>query len=233
MIPVLVIWLIKKYKKAGSRKQFLRNISAAIKPAFFKIAGVLLGLLLVFFALSAFAQTKELNYAIIRGTDIVGAIHFTETDNSGIKQLSMESQVKGRILFITYSGSAKEEAVYQNGVLYHSSIYRKMNGKEKANKQHQAVNNQYVIRSGENSETSANYPITYNMLSLYSTEPVNINKVYSDNFQRFVEIKKLEEHKYKISLPDGNTNYYYYRNAVLVLVEVRSTWYSVMIALKK
>jgi hypothetical protein len=233
MIPVIVLWLIKKYKKAGSRKQFFRNISAGIKPLIFKIASVLLAILLIFFAMSVIAQTKDLNYMIMRGTDIVGGIHFTETNNSGMKQLEMESQVKGRILFISYSGNAKEEALYQNGVLYRSSIYRKLNGKEKANKQHQAVNNQYVIRSGENSETSAAYPITYNMLSLYSTEPVTIDKVYSDNFQRFLEIKKLENHKYKISLPDGNTNYYYYQNGELVLVEAHSSWYSVMIVLKK
>ena len=233
MIPVIVLWLIKKYKKAGSRKQFFQNISAGIKPSIFKIASVVLVILLIFFAMSVIAQTKELNYMIMRGTDIVGGIHFSETNNSGMKQLEMESQVKGRILFISYSGSAKEEAVYQNGVLYQSSIYRKMNGKEKANKQHQAMNNQYVIRSGANSETSPIYPITYNMLSLYSTEPVNIDKVYSDNFQRFVDIKKLQDHKYKISLPDGNINYYYYHDGELVLVEAHSTWYSVMIVLKK
>ncbi|HVT84767.1 MAG TPA: DUF6134 family protein [Chitinophagaceae bacterium] len=233
MIPIIVLWLFKKYKKAGSRKQFFQNMFTIIKPSVYKIAGAILTLILTFLAMSAIAQTKDLNYMIMRGTDIVGGIHFTETNTSGLKQMEMESKVKGRILFISYSGSAREEAIYQNGVLYHSSIYRKLNGKEKANKQHQAVNNQYVIRSGENSETSPIYPITYNMLSLYSTEPVNIDKVYSDNFQRFLDIKKLEDHKYKISLPDGNTNYYYYHEGQLVLVEAHSTWYSVLIVLKK
>lgn len=233
MLPVLVLWIINKYKKAGSRKQFLRNILAAIHSSLFKIAGVILFILLILFAVSAIGQTRELNYMIMKGTDIVGGIHFTETNNSGVKQLAMESQVNGKILFIRYSGSAREEAVYQNGILYHSSIFRKLNGREKANKQHQAVNHEYLIRSGATTETSPIYPITFNMLSLYSTEPVNIDKVYSDNFQRFLEIKKLDEHKYKISLPDGNTNYYYYQNGLLVLVEAHSTWYSVMIVLKK
>ncbi|HWC55240.1 MAG TPA: DUF6134 family protein [Chitinophagaceae bacterium] len=233
MIPVIVLWLIKKYKRAGSRRQFFRNILNAIQPSIYKIAGAIFFILLICFAMFAVGQTKDLTYTIMRGSDIVGGIHFTETNISGVKQMQMESQVKGKILFLSYSGSAKEEAEYQNGVLYHSSIYRKLNGKEKANKQHQAVNNEYQVRTGANSETMPIYPITYNMLSLYSTEPSNVQYVYSDNFQRFLEIKKLEEHKYKLSLPDGNTNYYYYQNGVLTLVEAHSTWYSVMIVLKK
>lgn len=233
MIPALIFWLIKNYRKERSFKRLFRIILLKIKPALFKIASLILFILLVVFATSAIAQTKSLNYMIMRGTDIVGGIHYTETNNSGMKQMEMESEVKGRILFIRYSGSAKEEAIYQNGVLSRSSIYRKLNGKEKANKQHLALNNRYLIRSGESSETIGIYPITYNMLSLYSSEPVNIDKVYSDNFQRFVDIIKLDSHKYKINLPDGNTNYYYYQNGELMLVEVHSTWYTVTIVLKK
>lgn len=233
MIPALIFWLIKNYRKEGSFKPLFRVILSRIKPSLFKIVSVILFIILFVFATSVVAQTKRLSYMIMRGTDIVGDIHYAETNNAGIKQMEMESEVKGRILFIRYSGSAKEEAVYQNGILYRSSIYRKLNGKEKANKQHQAVNNQYLIRSGNYSETSTDYPITYNMLSLYSTEPINIDKVYSDNFQRFVDIKKLDTHKYKINLPDGNTNYYYYQNGELTVMEAHSTWYTVTIVLKK
>ncbi|HYM95634.1 MAG TPA: DUF6134 family protein [Chitinophagaceae bacterium] len=233
MIPVLIIWLVKKYRQAGSRQQFYRIVLQKIYSLLPRIASLALVILLLFITLSIKAQTRELSYMILNGPKSVGNIHFTETNTTDGKQLKMESEIKGKILFIPYSGSAKEEAVYRNGVLVHSSIYRQMNGKEKANKQHQVADNRYVIQSGGNSEVSGNYPITYNMLSLYSAEPVNIHKVYSDNFQRFIEIKKMEAHKYKISLPDGNTNYYYYQDGLLVMVEAHSTWYSVMIILKK
>jgi hypothetical protein len=232
MIPALIFWLIKQYRQADNTRQFFQIVFRKIHSLRFRLAGLALILLLLFMAVNVKAQTRELTYQIFHDLDDVGTIHFAETKKLDTIQLHMESQVKGRIFFISYSGSAKEDAVYRHGVLYHSYIYRKMNGKEKANKQHLAVNNQYIIQSGEKSEATNVYPITYNMLCLYSAEPVNITKVYSDNFQSFIEIKKLKEHQYKISFPDGTTNYYYYKDGVLVLVESKSTWYSALIILK-
>jgi hypothetical protein len=233
MIPALIFWLIKQYRQADNNREFFQIILNKIYFSRTRIAGIVLTILLLFTFTSVNAQTRELTYQILNGVKNVGMIHFSETNTLDARQLKMESQVKARILFLTFSGNAKEEAVYKNGILYHSSIYRQMNGKEKANKQCQSVNNQYVIQSGGNSEVTHTYPITYNMLCLYSTEPIHIEKVYSDNFQRFIEIKKLDEHKYKISLPDGTTNYYYYKDGVLAFVESNSTWYSVVIMLKK
>jgi hypothetical protein len=197
-------------------------------------AGVLSACMIYMLVLPAHtgAQTRNLSYQILHGSNQVGTVQVTETRAPGITNLKMESQVKGRVLLISYSGSATEEAVYQNGTLVNSSIYRKMNGKEKANRKHIAMGDQYIIQSGNDKSFTSQYPITYNMLSLYTTEPVNQYKVYSDNFQRFLDIKKLEEHKYKIELPDGKTNYYHYKDGLLVMVEAHSTWYSVKIVLK-
>ena len=71
------------------------------------------------------------------------------------------------------------------------------------------------------------YPISYNMLSLYSKEPVNISTVYSDNFEKFLSIQKLDTHKYRITLPDDNYNIYHYIDGVLNRVEVHHTFYTV------
>ena len=144
--------------------------------------------------------------------------------------LKMVSDVRTRFIF-TFIAHADEEAVYYNGILLRSSIYRKLNGNEKANKQHQVDNRQYIIRKGSSTEITKNYPITYNMLSLYSKEPVNISQVYSDNFESFIAIEKTEAHKYKITLPDGNYNYYIYKDGVLTTIEIHHSLYSANIVL--
>jgi len=72
-----------------------------------------------------------------------------------------------------------------------------------------AKGNAYNGNKGSKTETLSNYPIRYNMLSVYITEPVNINQVYSDNFQKQVDIQKVAEHHYKIKFPDGNFNEYF------------------------
>ena len=75
------------------------------------------------------------------------------------------------------------------------------------------------------------YPVNYNMLSLYSREPENIDHVYSDDYETFLAIQKTDAHKYKISLADGNYNYYYYKDGVLNLVEVHHSLYTANIVL--
>ena len=78
-----------------------------------------------------------------------------------------------------------------------------------------------------------NYPIRYNMLSLYAAEPTEINQVYSDSFEQFIAVRKTADHKYKIVLPDGNYNNYNYENGMLSRVEINSTFYSASIQPKK
>jgi hypothetical protein len=230
MIPVFIVWLIARYRKSNAKKVTELN-SGRSKKQLPPVASIFLITMLLFCETKGHSQNKILNYQIIRNGNKVGSLLFSETSIGELDYLKMESDVKARFIF-TFTAHASEEAVYNNGVLLRSSIYRRLNGSEKANKQHQATNNrQYLIRTGDRSEVTKTYPITYNMLSLYSKEPENISKVYSDNFQTFLAIEKAASHKYKITLPDGNYNYYQYKKGVLNLVEVHHTLYSASIVL--
>ncbi len=230
MIPVLIISLIKHYRVKNKGKMAAVASKTAKKYLPF-VAAILLLVILLIFSTNSYSQNKTLNYLIIRNGDKVGSLLFSETSTGDLDYLKMESDVKTRLIF-TFTAHASEEAVYNNGILLRSSIYRRLNSTEKANKQHQATGNrQYLIRTGERSELTKTYPITYNMLSLYSKEPENISKVYSDNFQTFLAIEKAASHKYKVTLPDGNYNYYYYKNGTLILVEVHHSFYSANIIL--
>jgi hypothetical protein len=231
MFPVIIIWLVLRYRE----KKKAKNVRLAPpgkskkqlpqRPVILLLAGLLI------FESSSYSQNKMLSYQIVRNGSKVGTLYFSETATGEMDHLKMESDVKTKFIF-TFTAHANEEAVYSNGILLHSSIYRKLNGNEKVNKQHEAKGTQYIIHAGEKSEVAKIYPITYNMLSLYSKEPENIIRVYSDNFQTFIPIEKTSLHKYKITLPDGNYNYYYYKNGVLTLVEIHHSFYSASIVLK-
>ena len=197
-----------------------------------RITGILFLTIILMQSLQCHSQARSLSYEILRNGNKVGTLNFTQSVISGMNYLQLESDVKTRFIF-TFTAHSKEEAIYSNGILLRSSIFRQMNGREKANKQHQVLNNQYVIHVGKNSAITQNYPITYNMLSLYTIEPININKVYSDNFETFIAIQKVEMHKYRISLPDGNYNYYYYKDGILNMVEVHHSLYSATIVLAR
>ena len=231
MLPVLIIWVILRIRGKRNPKKPSPVISNAKKgPAV--AASILLPVILLSTTLAGYSQNRTLNYQIIRNGNKVGTILFSESSTGETDHLKMESDVKTRFIF-SFIAHATEEVIYHNGIMFRSSIYRRLNGSEKVNKQHQENNRQYVIHAGDRSEITKTYPITYNMLSFYSKEPVSITKVYSDNFESFLNIQKTDAHAYRVTLPDGNYNNYYYKNGVLVLVEVHHSFYSANIVLVK
>ena len=181
--------------------------------------------------ISVNAQEKKLEYTIKRNGDVVGNIHFIQGIAGSRTVLTMESEVNTRFIF-NFRAKVKEEAIYDNGILTWSSIFRKLNGNVKVDKKTKASGNAYTVYKGSKTETLNNYPIRYNMLSVYISEPINIVKVYSDNFQQQVDILKVADHHYKIKFPDGNYNEYFYTNGVCSKVEIHHSLYSATIELQ-
>jgi len=177
------------------------------------------------------AQQKKLEYNIKRNGDVVGNIHFIQGIAGNRTVLTMESEVNTRFIF-NFRANAKEEVIYDNGIMTWSSIFRKLNGTVKVDKKTKANGNAYTVYKGSRTETMNNYPIRYNMLSVYITEPLNIAKVYSDNFQQQIDIQKIADHHYKIKFPDGNYNEYFYTNGVCSKIEIHHSLYSAIIELR-
>lgn len=181
--------------------------------------------------ISTNAQEKILEYNIKRDGDVVGNIHFIQGIAGNRTTLTMESEVNTRFIF-NFKAMAKEEVIYDNGIMTWSSIFRKLNGNVKIDKKTKAIGNAYTVFKGSKKETLNNYPIRYNMLSVYIIEPVNITKVYSDNFQLQINIQKIADHHYKIKFPDGNYNEYFYINGVCSKIEIHHSFYSATIELR-
>ena len=66
---------------------------------------------------------------------------------------------------------------------------------------------------------------------VYISEPLNITKVYSDDFEQQVDIQKIADHHYKIKFPDGNYNEYFYTDGVCSKIEIHHSLYSASIEL--
>lgn len=188
-------------------------------------------IVLLSITISLHAQEKKLEYNIKRNGDVVGNIHFIQGIAGSRTVLTMESEVNTRFIF-NFKAKAKEETIYDNGIMTWSSIFRKLNGNVKADKKTQAIGNVYTIYKGSKTETLKNYPIRYNMLSVYLTEPLNVTKVYSDNFQQQIDIQKIADHHYKIKFPDGNYNEYFYTNGICSKIEIHHSMYRATIELR-
>ena len=227
MTPTILYFLLRYYRRHCPEK------AEKIQQLFYKISRVMM--LIIFCTLLpglGFSQEKKLEYNIKRNGDVVGNIQFSQNTAGSRTTMKLESEVKTRFIFL-FTAKGNEEAVYDNGIMTSSSIYRKMNGNVKADKKTKTSGNSYTIYKGNKTEILNNYPIRNNMLSLYAAEPVAVSKVYSDNFQQFLDIEKIKGQHYKIKFPDGNYSEYYYANDICTKVEVYHSLYSATIELKK
>lgn len=198
--------------------------------------GVIKYLSILFFVFNIFqtadGQERKLVYDVIKNGNIIGEINFIEIISEQKKMLSLISNVKTRFIF-SFSDYAAETASFENGIMVFSSFYQKQNGSDKAKKMTIAAGQNYKLIDDGVSKLITCQPISYNMLLLYTTIPEKISKVYSDNYQKLLDIQKVESNKYKLSLPDGNFNYYTYNNNVCTRVDIDRTFFTIQFILRK
>lgn len=181
---------------------------------------------------SASAQERKLMYDVIRNGKIIGNISFVEFVSGQKKFISMTSDVKTRYVF-AFSDNTSETAGYEDGIMMYSSFYQKQTGSGTTNKTTIASGKFYKLTNDGESKLAALSPIRYNMLLLYTTIPETITKVYSASFQKLLDINKIAENKYRLTLPDGKYNYYTYKNGVCTKVEIVRTLVSLQFVLRE
>ncbi|MEJ7767124.1 MAG: DUF6134 family protein [Chitinophagaceae bacterium] len=228
MLLALTLLMIREYRIAGNLKEFLKRISQRLRLHIVRKAGILI--LVFLFSLTLKAQELKLNYQVIRNGDVIGKMYFQQLIQGCSTHLRVQSEVKARfILLLTIW--AKEETIYRNGILIFSSIFRKLNGKEKTNRETKLEGNSYLVTKEGSAVLFNSYPIRFNLLSLYCTEPRLVSKAYADNFSEFVPVVKTGTHEYKVTLPDGSYNYYFYQDSICTRVEVHHSLYSLQFIL--
>ena len=180
----------------------------------------------------ASAQERKLMYDVMRNGKIIGNISFVEFISGQKKFISMTSDVKTRYIF-AFSDNTSETAGYEDGIMMYSSFYQKQTGSGTTNKTTIASGKFYKLTNDGESKLIPLNPITYNMLLLYTTVPESITKVYSASFQKLLDINKIADNKYRLTMPDGKYNYYTYKNGICTKVEIVRTLVSLQFVLRE
>ena len=184
------------------------------------------------FTLVSSAQDKKLLYQVIRNGTKIGNLSLHESRTGDIIKFKVLSEIKTRVIF-TISASGSEEAEFEKGVLLSSSFTQTINGKQKVNKKTFNKGTHYTVNNN-GKESRINYStIAYNMVCLYTIEPVNKTLIYSDKFSSFLAVTKIKDHHYRIRFPDGNYNEYSYENGTCKSIKVESSLYSITMELLK
>lgn len=169
---------------------------------------------------SVFLQNNKQVYEVIHNGKVKGVVRTFRDGDSSVVNFRIESEVTINLL-LSFTMKSKEEAIFKDGILAFSSIYRKINGREKINQQLHSAGQSYTLTGTSTSnEFTPTFPVRSSIISLYYDEPRNINTVYSDSFRKDVAVTSVGGGKYRIDLPDGNHNFYTYKNGTCTLVEI-------------
>lgn len=226
MIPSLLLIWLRHYRKQhpDKAKALFKQLGFAARVALL----LAVTLLLVFYAVS---QERILQYIVKRGDNRLGNLVVQENKQGHQITYKLQSLIETGFPF-TVSVKAQEEAVYKNGVLTYSRFYQKVNDNERVNTEIHMDGKGYRIISKTTTKPLDKYPITYNMICLYTVEPLHHKHIFSDRFGEFLPVKTLGLHHYKITFPDGNYNEYYYKGGLCTRVKLNTTWFSAEMELK-
>ncbi len=229
MVPALLYLYFRKYLK-----KYWPKIKGKFTGSFTSRSALLLAgflILMMLKVISLRAQERSLNYNIVRNGKSIGWTRLHETRHENSILIKLESEIKTRFI-LQFNISTKEEVSLNSGIITYASQYRVMNGDIKENKSLRLTGDGYEVSKGKDIQRLTFTTLKKNMLSLFFEEPVNNSKVFSDKFQRMLEVHKISEAGYKINLPDGNSSSYYYENGVCVKVKFDHTLYSAEMILK-
>jgi hypothetical protein len=227
MIPAIILMLMRRYQK-NYPQQFL----VLKAKMFYAVRIVLMFAIALILATITKGQEKNLSYTIKRNGSKVGIMQVKEIKEGKTIRLRLQSDVKTSFIF-TFSAKGIEEARYDNGILVYSSVYQRLNGSEKVNKQIRFANDSYVISNKGKEERLYNVKIYYNLVCIYNHEPNTTSLIFSDKHQKFLPIQKLEDHHYRIRFPDGSANEYWFENGVCKRIEIDHTLYSAVMELSQ
>lgn len=225
MIPAFVIWLIKKYFLHGKKNQEQQRKLINTLPKRAKLF-----ILFILFVFPAAAQQQTYHYNVLYKGDNIGNMYLSQVQTGDELMVKVTSNIHMRAL-VSIKVQIAEEASYKEDKLMYSSVYREVNGKQKRNRQTKYCNGCYELTSEGKKSKLDKTDIHYNLIRLYCKEPLNSTQVYSDAFQQFLTIKAVDAHQYKLALPDGNYNMYYYKNGICNKVEIHHTFYSIQMLL--
>jgi hypothetical protein len=228
MVPTLIYLLFKKLRKQDWRKIKRNFFSRLFIRSNQIILSLVILLLLISFVLSAQPQMR--NYKVMRKGHEIGWVSILRTIDSNAVFFNFASEIRTSFLF-TFSSSAREMSEFRDGTLRHSYFYRKMNGNIKTDRHTRLIGSNYEVQNKSEKTKLDIVPVTFNTLCMYFQEPIGREQVYSDNFQRFLDINRASDGAYTISY-DGTSNSFYYSNGICNKVEINSTFYSATLLLK-
>jgi len=222
MIPMLLLYLTRKLKEAD----FLSNKKSYLKRFILKLKV----LLFLFISTMTYGlNTEPLNhlvFSVLKNNKVIGIININRDELGDSVTYSLKSDIDVSYV-LKFNATGQETAIYKNGILVYSSIYRKLNGKVKANHRISFEAGKYHLDDSSKNQTLKLGAISKNLITLYFNEPIGIEEVFCDNLKEMVGVIPLGDGKYRVNFTKDKYNIFHYKNGRCVKIEAKSALFNV------
>ncbi|MFI5219761.1 MAG: DUF6134 family protein [Bacteroidia bacterium] len=167
--------------------------------------------------------TQEQTYSIIKGSTRIGIVSASCQKKGNRSIYSIWSEAKTRFIIDIRVNMIVEE-IFEAGHMEHSTLIRKINGKEKVHNTADKTAQGYVLKKKGNTYKTFSTLVNYSIAAMYFIEPFNRHFVYSEYYQQIVPVSAVGAHHYLIEFPNGNKSYYTYSNGICTATEVHTEW---------
>lgn len=221
MIPALIIYLIRKYK--GKSRSFVE--CPVSKKIIFKLL-LILGIMLIVSSFTTPNTYKSLSYNVVKNNKVIGVININKSISQNEIVYTLNSDIKTKLL-LTFNIVGKEKAIYKNGVLVYSSVYRSLNDKVKVDHSIKLQGDKYHITASNEITSMPFRAINHNLVTLYFNEPKGVDSIFCDNLKEMVAVKAIAAGAYRVEISNGKYNVFHYKNGKCIKVEAVSKLFSV------
>lgn len=177
------------------------------------------------------AAGQVLHYEVVRSGKPIGNVDVIRTIENGIESYELENVVEFKVLF-TFNVKYVLKESFKDGMLITGEGFNTLNGSTQKETSIQFRNGKYkLIIDGIEGYVSSGDTIRYSAAQVYHREPKGNENMYSQYFGRYLQFKKIGDHKYSFSSPDGE-NIYEYQNGFCTKVQVSRDYASFTIVMK-
>ncbi|HEX9828239.1 MAG TPA: DUF6134 family protein [Flavobacteriaceae bacterium] len=220
---MLVLFIIYTFKRIFKRA----NTFGSLKSYVSKIKYLLPLLLISMSSLNEeLPVTELLSFTVINKNATIGFINIEKQTQNETTTYTINSDISAKVLF-KFNAVAKETSIYKRDTLVFSSVYRKLNNKEKRNQSLLFNNGTYTLKNKNKVEPLNIDFITRNLVTLYFQEPVGVTSVFCDNQNEMVQVKSLGNGMYKVQFSKGKYNIFHYKDGKCVKIEAFNPMFEV------
>ena len=156
------------------------------------------------------ATTEQFQYEVIVYNKTIGTFSAVKTQLNERAEYKLTTSISTRI-FKKIEFDFAMMSSYEDSKLIHADLKNYMNDELRKSSTVDFDGSKYLIKTDKKTMTHNESGVTYSSASLYFEEPVNRKFLFSENYGINLPIKKVDDHKYMVKLPNGDENFYTYK----------------------